>query len=50
MKETSREIEMTVLGAANASQLMAAGESRELVSVVRSGRIPNCAEAWLPRY
>ena len=35
---------MTESGAASASQLMAAVESRELVSAVRSFGPPNCAE------
>jgi len=40
-----RGIEMTESGAASALQLMAAVESRELVSAVRSFRRPKCAEA-----
>jgi hypothetical protein len=39
---------MTDFGVASASQLMAAGESRELVSAVRSFAYPKCAEADVP--
>jgi hypothetical protein len=37
-------VEMTESGAASASQLMAAIESRELVGAVRPFAPPNCAE------
>lgn len=39
---------MTESGSASASQLMAAGESRELVGAVRSFVPPKCAEASGP--
>jgi transposase len=43
-----RRIETTESGAVSASQLMAAGERRELVSAVHSFAPPKCAEASVP--
>ena len=40
---------MTDYGVASASQLMAAVESRELVSAVHSIAPPKCAEALMPQ-